>query len=123
MSRTFRLNKVVRNGIVPDMEAKGQQPEHKTLEGTEKVEGLWTKVLEEAGERDLADLLELVEELALSEGMTFEDLRVVQLAKRAKVGGFSLATYVGDLTLSDDDEWVQYYAAEPERFPEVTKEQ
>lgn len=99
----------------------GQDPEHRTLEPEEKKEALLQKITEEAGEGDLPDLLEVIEALAELEGKSFEEIREAQLAKRKKVGGFKDGTYVGSLTLSDDDKWVEYYAAEPERFPEIIK--
>ena len=118
MSRTFRLNKLVRDGIVPDMQEKGQQPEYRTLSKDELVAALKEKLLEESAEVDLPDLLEVIESLANTEGKTFDDIRREQIAKRDKIGGFSVGTYVSSVTVSDDDKWADYYAAEPDRYPE-----
>ncbi len=118
MSRTFRLNKLVRDGIVPDMHAKGQQPEFHALSEEQRVAALKDKLLEESAEYDLPDLLEVIESLANAEGKTFDDIRQEQLAKREKIGGFTTGTYVETVTLNDDDEWAEYYAADPDRYPE-----
>lgn len=119
MSRVFTLNKLVRDGIVPSMLSSGQKPLYHKLPDTEKIAALKNKLLEEGAEDDLVDLLEVIEALQVSQGGTFEELRAAQLQKREKIGGFNDGTYVGKLTLGDDDPWVEYYAAEPERFPET----
>lgn len=122
MSRTFHLNKLVRDGIVPSMLKMAQKPVYRKLSEEERIAALKTKILEEGGEVDLPDLLEIIESLAEAEGKTFDEIREKQLTKRAKIGGFKEGTYVGTLTLEENDEWVKYYAAEPERFPEVDSE-
>lgn len=118
MSRTFHLGKLVRDGIVPSMEEMGQKPDFRTLSEPQRISELYRKVIEEGGEGDLADLLEVVESLAAADGKTFEEIRAEQLAKRAKVGGFTKGIFVNAVTLEDGDPWIDYYAAEPERFPE-----
>ena len=119
MSRTFRLGKLVRDGIVADMERMGQKPEHSVLPEADRIAALQEKLLEESAEVDLPDLLEIIEELAKSEGKTLDDIRREQLAKRDKIGGFSAGSFVTTVTLEDTDEWVEYYRAEPDRYPEA----
>ncbi len=102
------------------MEEMGQQPVHRELGDEEKIDAYKAKILEECNEGDLPDLLEVIEAWAEAEGMSFEELRRQQLEKRAKIGSFSTGTYISTLTLQDGDKWVDYYAAEPDRFPETT---
>lgn len=120
MTRTFRLNKLVRDGIVPEMIATGQKPSHYVLSSEEMKSALNAKLIEEAQEGDLADLLEVIEAKANTEGKTFDDIRLEQLAKREKMGGFAIGVYVGDLTLNDGDKWIEYYASHSDRFPEIS---
>ena len=119
MSRKFHLNKLVRDGIVPSMLNSAQQPENRKLSESELRPALIAKIIEEAGECDLPDLLEVVETLAKLEGKTFKEVREAQLTKRAKLGGYSEGVYIGALILKDNDPWVDYYAADPDRFPET----
>ena len=119
MSRKFHLNKLVRDGIAPSMLNSGQQPENRKLPESELRPALIAKIIEEAGEGDLPDLLEVVEALAQLDGKTFEEVREEQLAKREKLGGFSEGLYIGSLILKDNDPWVDYYTADPDRFPET----
>jgi predicted house-cleaning noncanonical NTP pyrophosphatase (MazG superfamily) len=118
MSRIFHLNKLVRDGIVPSMEKHGQKVTHKVLSEEERVSALSDKLVEEAREGDLADLYAVLKERAKAEGKTIEDIAQEAHAKEEKIGGFSLGIYVETIELDDQDEWVDYYAAEPDRFPE-----
>lgn len=125
--RHFQLNKLIRDGVFESMLARGQQPEHKRLNDDEILHALKQKILEEGKEFDhtsekaieeLADLLEVIEHIAQELGGDFKKLRQVQLKKRKNAGGFAKRAYVGTLHLQDDDPWVEYYAKDPERFPE-----
>jgi predicted house-cleaning noncanonical NTP pyrophosphatase (MazG superfamily) len=122
--RSFELNKLVRDKIVPEMLELGQKPVAKTLNGKDYLQALVTKLLEEAKElnasdtsealKELADLLEVIEALAKAFGADFDKLRTVQADRKTKRGGFEDRTYGGRLDLADDDPWVNYYAKEPE---------
>ena len=119
MTRIFQLSKLVRDGIVPSMEAAGQKPDFRVLTEQERVSELYRKIIEEALEGDVADLLELAEAIGEAAGKSFDEIRADQLAKREKVGGFTQGIFVNTVTLEDGDKWIDYYAAEPDRFPEV----
>ena len=126
--RKFALNKLVRDKIFVEMVELGQQPSHKVLTKKEFLIALKAKLLEEAKEfdpndphalKELADILEVIETAAQELGTDFEKLRELQMTTRKKRGAFDDKIYIKDLTLQDDDQWVDYYASEPERFPEV----
>jgi len=125
--RSFRLNKLIRDGVFDEMLQRGQRPEYRRLNDNEILHALKQKILEEGKEFDhtsdkafeeLADLLEVIEHMAEELGGDFKKLRQVQLKKRKRAGGFKKRAYVGMLHLEDDDPWVGYYAKDPERFPE-----
>jgi len=106
----------------------GQQPSHKVLTKKEFLIALKAKLLEEAKEfdpndphalKELADILEVIETAAQELGTDFEKLRELQMTTRKKRGAFDDKIFIKALTLQDDDQWVDYYASEPERFPEV----
>jgi predicted house-cleaning noncanonical NTP pyrophosphatase (MazG superfamily) len=129
--RTFKLNKLVRDKIVDEMKAKRQEPEVRKLQGAELIEALIAKLLEEAREldstkpestlRELVDLQEVIDELTVVLGSSSENLRRLQDERRNSAGSLAGHYFVGELALRNDDPWVEYYAAEPDRFPEITK--
>jgi len=134
--RKFLLNKLVRDAIVADMKAKGQQVVSRQLDDAEFLREAGRKVTEETGEfdaekpdaKELADIIEIAEttaqaarDMAAKAGISPEELETLRLERRDKRGGFATRTYVESVTLADDDPWADYYAADPERFKEVTE--
>jgi predicted house-cleaning noncanonical NTP pyrophosphatase (MazG superfamily) len=127
-TRTFRLNKLVRDKIVQSTEEQGGSAEHRVLEAEELRRALLNKLNEELVElmyghepdlEKLADIGEVIEGIAVSLGKTVTELHAVQYDKRRKVGGFTTGVYVETVTLPEGNEWVDYYASNPIRFPEV----
>ena len=124
-SVTFHLNKLVRDKLPDAMRQMGQEPEVKTLSGEELQRALIAKVGEELAELDpdspeykkeLADLKQAVIDLiALSDPDEIERLRLEMLEKK---GGFETGAYISRLTLRPDDEWIEYYRREPQKYPE-----
>lgn len=132
--RKFLLNKLVRDGIVADMQAKGQQVVSRQLDDAEFLHEAGRKVTEETGEfdaakpdaKELADIIEIAEttaqaarDMAAKAGIATEELEALQLKRHEERGGFATRTYVESVTLQDDDSWVDYYTSEPDRFIEV----
>ena len=129
-TRTFKLNKLVRDKIVQSTESQGGVVRYRTLKGEELTKALVTKLIEEANELktsdlsvgELADLKELVEALATHLGTNEKDLSKQQLDKRKKNGAFKKGHFINQLTLPADNKWAKYYAADPKRFPETKNE-
>lgn len=126
--RCFRLDKLVRDGVFSSMQAMGQQVEYHTVNEDEYWEVWRSKNIEEIHEFDpnsptaleeLADQLEVVRQAIIKLGGTEEQVADLQAKKREKVGSFAGGYFVHTVTLADDDPWVEYYAADPERFPEI----
>src|SRR4051794_32693596 len=120
--RTFRLNKLVRDKILLDMQALGQQVTVRKLNDEEFVAKLADKLVEEAKEFDpsepkasdeLADILEVIKALAKEMGINFDELRELQAKRREKRGGFQERFFVERLGVPDNDKWAEYYAREP----------
>jgi len=128
-TRTFRLNKLVRDKIVESTEAQGGTVKYRTLKGDELTKALLTKLVEEANELktsdlsvgELADLKELVEALAAHLGIDNEDLSMQQAEKAQRNGAFKKGHFIDTLTLPADNKWAKYYAAGPNRFPEIVE--
>ena len=91
------------------------------------TEVLLTKLIEEANELkssdlkvgELADLQELVDALAKHLGMPKRELSKRQSEKRRKNGAFKKGHFIDTVTLPANNKWAKYYAADPNRFPEI----
>jgi predicted house-cleaning noncanonical NTP pyrophosphatase (MazG superfamily) len=126
-TRTFRLNKLVRDKLVQANFDMGGEVKYKTLSGDKLTGALLKKLVEEANELrssglsvgELADLQELVDALASHLGVKKTDLRKRQTEKRLKNGGFKKGHFIDTLTLPADNKWSGYYAADPKRFKEI----
>jgi predicted house-cleaning noncanonical NTP pyrophosphatase (MazG superfamily) len=110
------------------MQALGQDVVFKKIVGFEAQQKLSEKVYEELQEYDnsdelgeLADAYQALKDKAASAGIDFADIQKAQEQKLAKIGGFKNKIYVQTVTLEDNDPWIKYYAADPGRFPEITK--
>ena len=129
MKRTFRLDKLVRNGKFLDMLDQGQEVDQIRLEGKELRAALGRKVLEEAGEidpeaadflKEVADTQQALNDLAASRGYTPEDIERRRKTEAARWGSFESGIFVKTVTLDAESHWATYYADHPDRFPQVT---
>jgi predicted house-cleaning noncanonical NTP pyrophosphatase (MazG superfamily) len=127
-TRTFKLNKLVRDKIVQYHLEMGEA-KYKTLSGDKLTKALLNKLVEETNELktsdlsvgELADLQELVDALAAHLGVAKSDLSKRQSEKRQKNGAFKKGHFINTVTLPADNKWAKYYAADPKRFPEIKK--
>lgn len=127
--RTFILNKLVRDGIVPNIRQLGGTADARRLDGAEFEAKLLEKFQEELAELraadtseaagEIGDLYELLDCLAIVKGTTPELSRAAQAKRKSKMGGFEDRQYVETITIPDDDPWVEYYVANPERYHEA----
>jgi len=122
-TRTFRLNKLVRDKIVPDHIQDGAKVVHHKLSKQEKIKALADKIIEEISEgtdlAELADVQEALDQIIKDQGLTKEQIAAAQDTKRSKNGGFENGDFIDTETWPADHKWADYYAAEPDRFPEV----
>jgi predicted house-cleaning noncanonical NTP pyrophosphatase (MazG superfamily) len=128
--RSFLLNKLVRDGILPDMQRLGQQVTFRKLSDAEYLQALAAKLVEEAKEfnvddpaealKELADLLEVINALTRELGSNKATLQRIQAERKAKRGGFTDKIYVERVDIKDGDSWADYYGKDPEKYPEVT---
>lgn len=123
--RTFRLDKLVRDKVPDTMRAQGQEPIVRKLTGDELIQARHKKIREEAAEfvesgelRELADIIEALGVYALGSTVGPE-VRKIQAQRRINMGGFDEGLFVETVSLPDDNEWIQHYLDNPDRFPEV----
>lgn len=125
--RTFKLNKLVRDKIVQNHINSGGKVQYRNLSPQEKRRALTDKIIEEAGEltsskeiaEELADLQEVLDQLAKDAGITKTKISAAQKKKRSNNGGFKNGDYIEHETWPEDHKWSKYYASDPNRFPEV----
>jgi len=128
-TRTFRLDKLVRDKIVQSTKDQGGEVNYKTLSAKKLTNALLKKLIEEATELktsdlsvgELADLKELVDALVAHLGIEKSFLSKRQAVKRKQNGGFKKVHFIDTVTLPANNRWAKYYAADPKRFPEIKK--
>jgi len=89
-------NKLVRDKVIEQIEAKGETARYHIASDTEYQEKLLLKLQEEVGEfveaqnqEEMADVFEVITALLESSGWSLEDIVAVQQEKREKRGSFS----------------------------------
>jgi predicted house-cleaning noncanonical NTP pyrophosphatase (MazG superfamily) len=126
-TRTFKLDKLVRDKIVESTEAQGGKVKYKILKGDELTGALVDKLIEEAQELknadlsvgELADIKELLIAIKESLDIPESELEEVRRKKADANGSFKKGHFIEELSLPAENKWSKYYAADPERFPEV----
>jgi predicted house-cleaning noncanonical NTP pyrophosphatase (MazG superfamily) len=128
--RTFRLNKLVRDGIVTGHEQEGGSCISRVLKGKELEDALKNKLKEEVDEllalkkRDLGefgDVLEVLHSLAELDGFSAEDITERALKRSEEIGAFKRGIYVETVTVPETSWLAEYYGSNPQRFPEIDK--
>jgi predicted house-cleaning noncanonical NTP pyrophosphatase (MazG superfamily) len=128
-TRTFRLNKLVRDKIIEYNIGYGGKVQYKTLRGEKLNNALVVKLVEEAKElqsgelsaEELADLKEIIEQIAENIKISIEEIETIQKMKKTKNGAFKKGYFIEELTLPAEHKWALYYASDPERFPEISQ--
>lgn len=126
VSKTFKLNKLVRDGIVSSTEAQGGKVVYRVLKKDDKVKALIKKISEELDEFDESKdstelgqvygvLLALAKEFELNE----KDLKKIEEKRKFEVGGFDKGIFIETITLPAQNKWAKYYSKDPVRYPEV----
>lgn len=126
----FVFNKLVRDKLRAEYEKMNQKAVYRELSSAEHTEQLKNKIIEETREisagsskdeivGELADIQQVLDDIAQVHGISLESIQEAKLKKLAKKGGFSEATFVETLELTDDDEWVEYYRKSPDIFKEI----
>ncbi|MGI6612690.1 MAG: phosphoribosyl-ATP pyrophosphohydrolase [Candidatus Nanosyncoccaceae bacterium] len=130
----FYLRKLVRDKILEDCLTNPdiyKKVDYRVLGDEEYVRELIHKVTEESSEiptdseadleevlAELADLQSIVDALREHFGFSEEQLREAAKQKTAKKGGFVGRYYIESQVLAEDAPLVEYYRANPDRFPE-----
>lgn len=127
--REFKFAKLVRDKIIQGIIDAGNTPDWRTLSDEKYIIELKKKVFEEAQEipsaqgedliKELADVQEIIDNLLLALNVTKEEFQDIQNKKNDKAGSFKNKQYIESVKAKDDSEWIDYYLASPEKYPEI----
>lgn len=126
--RTFKFEKLVRDKIKDRIEEGGGKVKSRLLSKKEYVLELKRKLLEEAKEfveseegsaEELADVQEIVDCLLRELGIGREELEKKKKQKIEKRGGFNRRIYIKEVKVKENDSWLDYYLANPHKYPEI----
>ncbi|MBI3494672.1 nucleoside triphosphate pyrophosphohydrolase [Candidatus Saccharibacteria bacterium] len=129
----FRLNKLIRDKLPAIYESIGQKAKLRILSKDEHTQALLDKIVEEVNEipesnitkkklvEELADMQQAIDDIKKINGLTNEEVAKAQKAKDEYKGGFSRGIFIEELELKHNDTWIDYYRADPDRFPEIKK--
>lgn len=135
----FKLDKLVRIGLLDIFKELDEKVNAKELHGRVLRKALADKFVEESNElgkddlspKELADILQLVYDAALSLGIEMSEIEDIRVAKELKKGGCveldkngePYGVFVENLTCTrPDDIWIEYYRNDPEKYPEIPEE-
>ena len=100
------------------------------LERGEYLKCLSDKLIEEAKEviqaedemeiaQELADVLEVINAIAIANNLSFQDIEDARLKKKAIKGGFEKGIYCSFIEMTSDHQQINYYLSKAEEYPEV----
>ncbi len=132
--RTFRYGKLVRDKIVPEMLADGDEVAFEILEDNERyLRTLLIKLVEEASEAakigdtsddellsELGDLEAIIDDILVLRRLTRRQLNSAKVRKSLKRGKFRERYFIDTVTVPEDSPWLQYYLDRPDQYPEVS---
>lgn len=107
----YKYNKLVRDKIPQNIEAKGKKCNYYVLEDDEYKKELDKKLFEEANEfiadhsiEEMADLMEVVEAIQKNYNLSKEEMEKVRLEKKSKKGGFEEKIYLIEVEEKQNNE-------------------
>ena len=126
---TFRCDKLGRDKTLEGFKKEGVTPQYKMLTGKELYEALLLKLVEEADEvrdarnrqeliEELADVLEVIDALCKTQGISMEEIASVKEAKLKERGGFEAGLYIETVHVDDDNPKVEHFRLSPDKYPE-----
>ncbi len=126
----FKVAKLVRNRTIERLENKGVKCIFRTLEKDEFLVCLKEKLVEEAKEvfdaknkqelaSELADVLEVIHSLAKAHDFEFEDIDALRMDKLNERGSFEHRIYMEEIKIEDDNQAIEYYRENLDKYPEI----
>lgn len=131
---TFQFNKLVRDKFPDIYERLGQRIVSHRITGATLLKALRSELIEETAEipletdnrekiiLELSDVEQVKKDLMSVLGITDEEIEIARQQKYKEKGGFTDGIFVETISLADNDEWVDYYRNEPEKYKELDDE-
>jgi|GEM_PF-127271 len=133
---TYRFGKLVRDETVPGYldDETVISVDWRELNVMDYRRALVAKIHEEADEipvldevtpeiiAEIADLVDVIEALKHSYGISDEAILSASQQKTARRGGFEDRHYIEEITVTPTSEWREYCVKDPARYPEVQDE-
>lgn len=130
--RIFKFDKLIRDKILEMMRSNGCIVHDKKLEGTELIDALKNKLLEEAHEiaqtksvdelkEELADLLEVVSAILSVHKLDLTEIEKIREAKKLQKGGFAQGIYVSSIEIDENNPEINRYLSKPNKYPKAKR--
>ncbi len=128
--RRFKVDKLIRDKIPEITLIDGVTTFTRELDLSEYIKRLSDKLIEETKEviqakdkmeiaEELADVLEVINAMAIANGLSFQDIENARLKKKELKGGFEKGIYCSFIEMPSDNQRVSHYLARAEEYPEV----
>jgi predicted house-cleaning noncanonical NTP pyrophosphatase (MazG superfamily) len=129
MTRKFSFKKLVRDKIVDSIKDAGGKPSYHKLNNKSFVGELKKKLVEEALEipsetdrdkllQEIADVQEVIDSLIDVLKSSKKEIQKIQKIKNQKIGSFKKRLYIEQVEVNKDSKWINYYLANPDKYPE-----
>lgn len=129
-TKTFKVKKLVRDLVPSILRGKGVVVHDTSLEQEEYIQQLIEKLQEEAEEvkdsqnadeliEELADVLEVMQSIALANDLSMEEIEKKRLEKRSAKGGFEKRMYAHHIDIEENSPVIHYYLKKPTQYPQI----
>jgi predicted house-cleaning noncanonical NTP pyrophosphatase (MazG superfamily) len=126
----FKIDKLVRARSNVRLNAQGVITSYRIMELEEYIQRLKDKLLEEAEEvvtaknqeeylTECADVLEVVHAFAAAVGLSYEQIEQKRLKIKEVRGGFDERIYQEYAEMDADNDLIEYFRKDPEKYPEI----
>ncbi|MCX7343047.1 MAG: nucleoside triphosphate pyrophosphohydrolase [Proteobacteria bacterium] len=129
-NRRFKVDKLIRDKVPNYLRNRSVQTNERVMGQDEYLERLRNKLFEEAKEvigaknkeeltEELGDVLEVMLAYAKENNISFEDVDKVRIRKKNEYGGFEGKVYNASVELNSDDDYINYFLSNPDKYPEI----
>ncbi len=126
--KNFKVEKLIRDYLPSMMRAKGIVVHERAMDQEEFIQRLKDKLLEEVEEvnqacgreeqlEELADVLEVIQALAVATGLSMQQIEEKRIEKRHARGGFEGRLFNHRVEIEEDNQAIAYYLDRPAQYP------
>lgn len=130
-TKSFKVEKLIRDQLPTIMRAKGIVVHERTMEQNEFIQKLRDKLLEEAEEvrqaqnieellEELADVLEIIKTLSSANGLTMQQVEEKRIEKCKLKGGFEGRIFNHRVDIEENNQAITYYLDKSKQYPQIS---